>query len=110
LAEEKKPLLLQKPTVSQTHIAFVYAGDLWLVSRQGGEAKRLTTGTGLETDPLFSPDGKQIAFTGEYDGNLDIYVMPATGGGPRRSVSQSWPTPASSRYRAKTRMTSTRCG
>src|SRR5262249_42276465 len=84
LAEDKTPLLLQKPALSSTHIAFAYAGDLWLVSRQGGEAKRLTTGTGLETDPHFSPDGKQIAFTGEYDGNLDVYVMPATGGEPRR--------------------------
>src|SRR5262249_40662991 len=84
LAADKKPLLLQKPALSSTHIAFAYAGDLWLVSRQGGEAKRLTTGAGLETDPVFSPDGKQIAFTGEYDGNLDVYVMPATGGEPRR--------------------------
>src|SRR6516164_5616313 len=82
--ENHTPLLLQKPTVSQTQVAFVYAGDLWIVPRQGGDARRLTTGVGLETDPIFSPDGTQIAFTGEYDGNLDVYVIPAAGGVPRR--------------------------
>ena len=80
----QKPLLLQKPTVSQNQVAFVYAGDLWIVGRQGGDARRLTTGVGLETDPIFSPDGTLIAFTGEYDGNLDVYVVPAAGGEPRR--------------------------
>jgi tricorn protease len=78
------PALLQKPTVSQTHIVFVYAGDLWMVGRDGGDARRLTTGPGTETTPLFSPDGKTIAFTGEYDGNVDVYVVPAEGGTPRR--------------------------
>jgi tricorn protease len=63
---------------------FVYAGDLWIVNREGGEAKRLTTGAGTETDPIFSPDGSMIAFTGEYDGNVDGYVVPASGGVPRR--------------------------
>ena len=82
-AAEPKPLF-QKPTLSATQIAFVYAGDLWIVSRQGGEAQRLTAGAGIETRPYFSPDGKEIAFTGEYDGNVDIYVIPATGGVPRR--------------------------
>jgi tricorn protease len=84
LADAKKPLLPQQPTLSRTHIAFVYAGDLWLVKREGGLARRLTSGIGVETDPVFSPDGTQIAFTGEYDGNLDVYVMPAEGGEPRR--------------------------
>jgi tricorn protease len=83
-ADNPTPLLLQKPALSRTQIAFVYAGDLWLVSRQGGDARRLTTGPGLETDPVFSPDGSQIAFSGEYDGNLDVYVVSATGGQPRR--------------------------
>ncbi len=78
------PLLLQRPTVSKTHIAFGYAGDLWVVGREGGEARRLTSGTGLEFNPLFSPDGSQIAFTGEYDGNTDVYVIPTAGGEPRR--------------------------
>ncbi len=76
--------LLQKPTVNRTHIVFVYAGDLWIVPREGGDAKRLTTGVGTETDPIFSPDGQMIAFTGEYDGNTDVFVMPAAGGVPKR--------------------------
>ena len=83
LAQEQ-PLLLQKPTVSRTHIVFSYAGDLWIASRSGGEAKQLTTGVGIETDPIFSPDGARIAFTGEYDGNVDVYVVPSTGGVPKR--------------------------
>src|SRR5215207_4296975 len=78
------PLLLQRPTVSRTHIVFSYAGDLWTVERAGGDARRLTSGIGRETDPFFSPDGSQVAFTGEYDGNVDVYVMPAAGGVPRR--------------------------
>src|SRR6266436_481799 len=83
-AEQNKPLLFQKPAVSRTHVAFGFAGDLWIVPREGGEAKRLTNGVGLEADPIFSPDGTQIAFTGEYEGNLDVYVVPAAGGTPRR--------------------------
>jgi tricorn protease len=78
------PLLLQKPTLSKTHIAFAYAGDLWLVPRQGGEARLLTSGSGTKSDPVFSPDGSMIAFTGDYDGNVDVYVMPSNGGVPRR--------------------------
>jgi len=78
------PLLVQKPAVSRTQIAFAFAGDLWIVSRDGGEANRLTSGIGTETDPMFSPDGSQIAFTGEYDGNVDVYLVPASGGVPRR--------------------------
>lgn len=78
------PLLLRNPAVSRTQIAFTYAGDLWVVSRDGGDARRLTTGVGIETDPMFSPDGSLIAFTGEYDGNRDVYVVSADGGLPRR--------------------------
>jgi tricorn protease len=84
LGDAQKPLLVQKPTLSRTAIAFVYAGDLWLVGRDGGDARRLTTGAGIETDPAFSPDGSRIAFTGEYDGNFDVYVIPSSGGQPRR--------------------------
>ena len=83
-AHASGPLLLQKPTLSKTHIAFAYAGDLWLVSREGGEARLLTSGDGTKTDPVFSPDGSMIAFTGDYDGNVDVYVMPSEGGVPRR--------------------------
>ena len=77
-------LLLQRPTLSKTHIVFAYAGDLWSVPRDGGAAIRLTRGTGDETDPAFSPDGTQVAFTGEYDGNIDVFVVPAAGGTPKR--------------------------
>ena len=75
-AAADEPLLLQKPTLSKTQIVFAYAGDLWSVPREGGDAVRLTSGTGTETDPAFSPDGKLVAFTGEYDGNVDVFVVP----------------------------------
>ena len=61
-AQTNAPLLLQKPTISRTQIAFAYAGDLWTVSREGGNAERLTTGAGTETDPIFSPDGNYDCF------------------------------------------------
>jgi len=78
------PLLLREPTVSATQICFSYAGDLWIVDRNGGNARRLTTDVGIETSPIFSPDGSLIAFTGEYDGNHDVFVVSAQGGMPRR--------------------------
>jgi tricorn protease len=87
--QTEKPLLLQKPAVSRTQIAFLYARDLWIVDRQGGEAKRLTAGARINSvgplgAPIFSPDGTQIAFTADYDGNQDVYVVPSGGGVPRR--------------------------
>ncbi len=81
---ETTPLLAQQPALSATEIAFAFAGDLWTVPRQGGEARRLTTGVGVEQGPMFSPDGKSIAFTGQYDGNTDVFVVPAEGGVPKR--------------------------
>ncbi len=84
LAQSERPLLLRHPTVSQTQIVFSFAGDLWIVAREGGDARRLTSGIGAETDPYFSPDGTQVAFSGEYDGNQDAYVVPAAGGVPKR--------------------------
>ncbi len=78
------PRLFQHPTVSQTRIVFAFGGDLWSVGRQGGTAERLTASPGTEKDPFFSPDGSLIAFTGEYDGNVDVFVIPAAGGIPRR--------------------------
>ena len=83
-ADSEGLFLLQKPALSQTQIVFVFAGDLWSVPREGGEAERLTSSPGFETNPVFSPDGSKIAFTGEYDGNVDVFVMPAAGGVPRR--------------------------
>jgi tricorn protease len=81
---QNAPTLFQKPTVSRAQIVFVYAGDLWIVAREGGEAKQLTSGVGAETDPVFSPDGQWVAFTGQYDGNTDVFVVAATGGVPKR--------------------------
>lgn len=78
------PMLFQKPTINGTHIVFVFAGDLWSVERKGGEAVRLTSGRGIESEPAFSPDGSTIAFSGEYDGNIDVFTIPATGGVPKR--------------------------
>ena len=83
-AAQEKHLLLRTPTVSRTHIVFSYAGDLWSVPREGGEAARLTADVGRESNPIFSPDGQWVAFTGEYDGNVDVYVVAAAGGEPRR--------------------------
>src|SRR3954452_23903247 len=75
--------LLQKPAMNKTQIVFTYAGDLWSVSRQGGVATRLTGGTGSESGAAFSPDGNTIAFSGEYDGNTDVFTVPVTGGVPK---------------------------
>ncbi len=82
-AAGEAPLLAQEPTLSKTAIVFSYGGYLWSVPREGGEARQLTTG-GHERFPIFSPDGTRIAFTGQYDGNTDVYVMPAEGGAPKR--------------------------
>lgn len=85
------PMLMREPTISATSIVFEYAGDLWSVPREGGRAVRLTTSPGRETHPKFSPDGRWIAFSGEYDGNEDAYVMPAAGGQPRRLTAHPGP-------------------
>ena len=76
--------LLRNPAISRDHVAFVYAGDIWVVGRDGGEARRLTTFHGAEAEPHFSPDGNWVAFSGQYDGNTDVYVVPLAGGEPRR--------------------------
>lgn len=78
------PALLRNPGVSKAWIAFSYGGDLWVVDRNGGEARHLTSDIGIETNPYFSPDGSMIAFTGEYDGNEDVYLIPVAGGIPKR--------------------------
>ena len=76
--------LLRSPTVSATQIAFAYANNIWVVERAGGLARRLTSFQGQTTNPHFSPDGQWIAFSGEYAGNTDVYVVPAEGGEPKR--------------------------
>ena len=76
--------MLRFPDVSADRIAFVYAGDIWVVPKAGGTAQRLSTPAGEETFPRFSPDGREIAFSANYDGNTDIYVVPVEGGVPRR--------------------------
>jgi tricorn protease len=82
-AQAQKPLLLRDPSVSKTQIAFSYAGNIWIASRDGNNVRRLTSG-GHEGKPLFSPDGSQIAFSGDYDGTHSVYVVPAAGGVPHR--------------------------
>ena len=78
------PRLLQQPSLSRDLVAFTYAGDLWTAPRTGGRATRLTTGVGVESNPVFSPDGRTLAFTGDYDGNVDVYTVPVSGGVPTR--------------------------
>ncbi len=77
-------MLLRQPTISNTDIVFVYANDLWIVGKDGGDARRLTSNEGAESNPHFSPDGKLIAFTAQYDGNTDVYLIPTEGGQPQR--------------------------
>ena len=76
--------LLRYPDIYGDHVVFVYGGDLWIVPDEGGTAVRLTAHPGLELFPKFSPDGRWIAFTGQYDGDEQVYVIPAGGGEPRQ--------------------------
>lgn len=76
--------MLAEPAMSDSHIAFAYDRDLWIADRDGGNPRRLTSHEGVESSPRFSPDGEWIAFSGQYDGNLDVYVMPVKGGAPIR--------------------------
>ena len=81
-AEEAR--LLRFPATNGTDVVFSYAGDLWTVPLTGGEARRLTSHVGYEMFARYSPDGKTLAFTGEYDGNREVYSIPAQGGEPVR--------------------------
>jgi len=76
--------MLTQPAIGTGYIAFVYAGDLWLTDLAGNHVKRLTSDEGVESNPFFSPDGKTIAFSAQYDGNTDVYIIPVTGGIPVR--------------------------
>ena len=83
-AQAQGTRFLRQPDVSASHIVFVHADDLWIVARDGGDATRLTSSERAETDPAFSPDGRWVAFSGQYGGNTDVYVMPSAGGQPER--------------------------
>ena len=76
--------LLRFPTTDDRKIVFCYAGELYTVGKDGGVARRLTSGPGYSSFPRFSPDGTQLAFTSQYDGNTEVYVMPGEGGVPKR--------------------------
>ena len=75
--------LLRFPAIHGDKIAFTYAGDIWIAPVSGGTATRLTAHPGMEVFAHFSPDGKWIAFTGQYDGDEQVYVIPAEGGAPK---------------------------
>jgi tricorn protease len=83
-AENTQTRLLRQPAVSKDHLAFVYGGDIWVCDRDGGHPVQLTSHPASEYAPHFSPDGKWIAFSANYDNNTDVYVIPVEGGQPRR--------------------------
>jgi tricorn protease len=76
--------MLAQPAVSASHVAFIYAADLWVADLDGRSVRRITGDLGRESNPAFSPDGSLIAFSAQYEGNTDVYVVPAAGGVPRR--------------------------
>ena len=76
--------LLRFPDIHGTQVTFVYAGDIYVASTRGGVARRLTSHEGFETFPKFSPDGSQIAFSAEYNGTRQVFVMPSAGGTPKQ--------------------------
>ena len=82
LAQET--LLLRHPSISGNKIAFAYGSDIWVSNRDGSSPQRLTINQDVEFNPFISPDGKWIAFSGNYDGNIDVYVIPVNGGNPKR--------------------------
>ncbi len=81
-AQETK--LMHQPALSDTQIAFIYANDLWVANTDGTNPRRLTIDEGVESNPIFSPDGSMIAFNAEYDGNSDVFIVPSQGGIPKR--------------------------
>ena len=82
MAQEAR--LLRFPTTNGTDVVFSYGGDLFKASINGGEAERLTSHVGYEMFARFAPDGQSIAFTGQYDGNTEVFLIPAKGGEPKR--------------------------
>jgi tricorn protease len=87
----KDTRFLQQPAISENHIAFIYANDLWIANIDGSGVRRLTSDEGIEYSPVFSPDGKLIAFSAEYDGNIDVYTVPIEGGVPKRLTWHPFP-------------------
>ncbi|HVE72556.1 MAG TPA: PDZ domain-containing protein [Thermoanaerobaculia bacterium] len=83
-AQERGTRLLRQPDIHGDQVAFVYGGDLWIASSKGGDARRLTSDAGMEYFPKFSPDGRWIAFTGDYSGSRQVFVISAEGGAPRQ--------------------------
>lgn len=83
--------LLTQPAVSKDHVAFVYADDLWICDHTGKNVRRLTSDIGSELAPVFSPDGQWLAFSGQYDGNTDVYLISVAGGSPKRLTTHSDP-------------------
>ena len=83
-AQQSPTAFLRRPDIHGDQVVFTAEGDLWLASVKGGTARRLTTHEGVESSAHFSPDGHQIAFTGQYDGGTEIYLMPTEGGIPKR--------------------------
>src|SRR6476619_2455914 len=83
-ASAQETLLLRSPSVSKDKIAFAYGSDIWVANKDGSNPQRLTVNPDAEVSPLLSPDGRWIAFSGNYDGNTDVYVIPITGGNPKR--------------------------
>jgi len=75
---------MQQPVLSDTHVAFIYAEDLWIANKDGSNPIRLTIDEGIESNPIFSPDGSMIAFNAQYDGNSDVFIVPVNGGIPKR--------------------------
>jgi tricorn protease len=80
----KDTRMLSQPAISANHIAFIYAEDLWVANTDGTQPRRLTVDEGIESNPYFSPDGSLIAFSAQYDGNTDVFVVPVEGGIPKR--------------------------
>ncbi|MDH7512911.1 MAG: PDZ domain-containing protein [Clostridiales bacterium] len=89
--DTKDTVFLSQPALSATAIAFAYAGDLWTADTDGKNPRKLTSDLGLESNPVFSPDGKWIAFSAQYEGNTDVYILSAEGGIPRRLTWHPYP-------------------
>jgi tricorn protease len=82
--DTKDTRMLSQPTASATHVAFIYAEDLWVANLDGSQPRRITVDEGVESNPFLSPDGKWIAFSAQYDGNTDVFIVSAEGGVPTR--------------------------